>query len=186
MTDNLFTIKDFVQAEIVEKKSRFISQIKHVETEKQALDFITEIKKKHSQARHNVYAYIIKGLQGECERIRFTDDGEPSQTAGKPTLEVLQHENLSNVACVVTRYFGGTLLGTGGLVRAYSGAVKASIEKAESCGQFEEIIEYKTLSEKCSYSDYESVKRKIENQSGIIDQVTYLENVEVTYRLPKN
>ena len=181
----MFTIKDYVEAEIVEKKSRFICQIKHVETENEALDFIAEVKKKHSQARHNVYAYVVKQVTCNTERIRFTDDGEPSQTAGKPTLQMLQHENLSQVSCVVTRYFGGTLLGTGGLVRAYSGAVKAAIEKAKAERELIEMVAMQTFNKTLSYSEFENLKHEIEKQGGVIDEVTYLENVEVSYRLPK-
>ena len=180
MSDTLFTIEDSISAEIVEKKSRFIAQIQYVETEDEALEFIASVKKEHAQARHNVYAYIVKGGENKSERIRFTDDGEPSGTAGKPTLETLQHSNLSNIACVVTRYFGGTLLGTGGLVRAYSGAVKAAIEAAEVIP----LIEYSNFAQCVSYSDLETFKRKIASQNGIIDEIKYAEEVEIDYRLP--
>ena len=181
MSDTLFTIEDSISAEIVEKKSRFIAQIRHVETEDEALEFIASVKKEHAQARHNVYAYIIKGGENKSERIRFTDDGEPSGTAGKPTLETLQHSNLTSVACVVTRYFGGTLLGTGGLVRAYSGTVKAAIEAAEVIP----LIEYSNFIQCVSYSELETLKHKIASQNGIIDEIKYAEDVEIIYRLPK-
>ena len=177
----MFTIKDNIAAEIVEKKSRFIAQIQRVENEDEALKFIASVKKEHAQARHNVYAYIIKGSEGKSERIRFTDDGEPSGTAGKPTLETLQHAGLANVACVVTRYFGGTLLGTGGLVRAYSGAVKAAIEEAEVIS----LIEYTNFTQCVPYSELDSLKHKIASKNGIIDKIEYAEEVEITYRLPK-
>ena len=180
MSDTLFTIENSVIAEIVEKKSRFIAQIQHVETEDEALEFIASVKKEHAQARHNVYAYVIKGKNGAAQRIRFTDDGEPSSTAGKPTLETLQHANLQNVACVVTRYFGGTLLGTGGLVRAYSGAVKAAIEAAELV----ELLDYATFHQRVPYSSLETFKHKIAAQNGIIDAIEYAEEVEIQYRLP--
>lgn len=111
--------------EILEKKSRFIGYIFHVETEEEAIDCITNIKKKHYDARHNCYAYSI----GEDQPVlRFSDDGEPGGTAGKPILEVITGKQLCNVCIVVTRYFGGTLLGTGGLVRAYTDASKACID----------------------------------------------------------
>ena len=180
MSDTLFTIEGSVSAEIVEKKSRFICQIEHVETEDEALKFIASVKKEHAQARHNVYAYIIKASKNKSERIRFTDDGEPSGTAGKPTLETLQHAGLANVACVVTRYFGGTLLGTGGLVRAYSGAVKAAIESAEVVP----LVEYCKFSKSISYSCLENLKRKIASQGGIIDDIQFSEDVKIDYRLP--
>lgn len=111
-------------AEIVEKKSRFIADLRPVRTEEEALAFLEETKKKHWDARHNCYAWII-GVSGSFKRC--SDDGEPSQTAGKPMLDVLEGEGITNVCAVVTRYFGGTLLGTGGLVRAYSGAVQAGL-----------------------------------------------------------
>jgi len=114
--------------EIIEKKSRFIGYVRHVETEEEANEFVIEIKKKHYDARHNCFAYVI----GEEQPIlRFSDDGEPGGTAGKPILEVITGEQLKNVCIVVTRYFGGTLLGTGGLVRAYTDAAKACIAATE-------------------------------------------------------
>lgn len=115
------------QGEIVEKKSRFIATIQPVDTEEEAIAFIEATKKKYWDARHNCSAYII-GERGEIERC--SDDGEPNQTAGKPMLEVLRGLELRNVVVVVTRYFGGTLLGTGGLVRAYTQAVKAGIDNS--------------------------------------------------------
>lgn len=115
------------QGEIVEKKSRFIATVQPIENEAQALEFIESIKKKYWDARHNCFAYVLGERQ---ELARFSDDGEPGGTAGKPMLDVLLGEGLHDVAVVVTRYFGGTLLGTGGLVRAYSGAVKAGLAES--------------------------------------------------------
>lgn len=112
------------QGEIVEKKSRFIATVRRVETEQEAAAFIEEMKKKYWDARHNCSAFVI-GSRGQLTRCN--DDGEPSGTAGRPMLEVLLAEEIRNVAVVVTRYFGGTLLGTGGLVRAYTQAVKAGL-----------------------------------------------------------
>lgn len=107
------------------KKSKFIATISPANTEEKAISFIDEMKKKYYDARHNCSAYLI--LAGN-EITRFNDDGEPSRTAGLPMLNVLQGENLHNVVAVVTRYFGGTLLGTGGLIRAYSDAVKEGLK----------------------------------------------------------
>lgn len=113
---------------IVEKKSRFIATVRPVESEEEALAFIAEMRKKYWDATHNCTAFVI----GENhELMRCNDDGEPSQTAGRPMLDVLLGEEIRNVCAVVTRYFGGTLLGTGGLVRAYSGAVKAGLENCQ-------------------------------------------------------
>ena len=114
-------------AEIVEKKSRFIANVKQVRTEEEAINFVSEIKAKYRDARHNVYAYVVS----ENNISRFTDDGEPSGTAGAPVLDTILKEELTDTAIVVTRYFGGTLLGTGGLVRAYSKAAKEGILSAK-------------------------------------------------------
>ncbi|MCI9455075.1 MAG: YigZ family protein [Dorea sp.] len=112
------------EGEITEKKSRFIANVVPVSSEEEAEEFIESMKKKYWDARHNCYAYII-GERGEIKR--FSDDGEPGGTAGKPILEVLAGEGITNAAIVVTRYFGGTLLGTGGLVRAYGAAAKEGL-----------------------------------------------------------
>ena len=114
--------------EIVEKKSRFIADVLPVTSEEEAQAFIADIKKKYWDARHHCFAYVIGDRH---ELARFSDDGEPGGTAGKPMLDVLLGEDIHNVAVVVTRYFGGTLLGTGGLVRAYSGAAKAGLANAQ-------------------------------------------------------
>lgn len=124
------TIAGRCVAEIEEKKSRFIAHLAHVESEDEALTFLEEIRAEHRMARHNVYAYILRG-EGASERIRYSDDGEPQKTAGLPTLQTLQHAGLTDIACVVTRYFGGTLLGTGGLVRAYTQATQAAISESK-------------------------------------------------------
>jgi len=113
------------EGEIVEKKSRFIATTRPVESEAEALAFIDEMKKKYWDARHNCSAYVI-GERGET--MRCSDDGEPGQTAGRPMLEVLTGQEIRNICVVVTRYFGGTLLGTGGLVRAYTGAVQEGLK----------------------------------------------------------
>ena len=114
--------------EIEEKRSRFIATIRHIETQEEAASFYEEMRKKYWDARHNCTACIL-GKKGEYRHS--SDDGEPSGTAGRPMLEVLDGAGLTDVAVVVTRYFGGTLLGTGGLVRAYSGAVQAGLQQAE-------------------------------------------------------
>ena len=116
------------QAELVEKKSRFIANVRPVESEAEAVAFIDEMKKKYWDARHNCSAFVI-GTKAELTRC--SDDGEPSGTAGRPMLEVLLGEGVRNIAVVVTRYFGGVLLGTGGLVRAYTTATARALENAE-------------------------------------------------------
>ena len=116
------------QGEITEKKSRFIATVKPVESEDEAVSFINETKKKYWDARHNCSAFVIGKRQ---ELTRCSDDGEPAGTAGRPMLDVLLKENIHNAAVVVTRYFGGVLLGTGGLVRAYQQATKAGLSASE-------------------------------------------------------
>ena len=112
------------EGEIVEKKSRFIATVRPIETEEEAVAFVNEMKKKYWDARHNCSAFVIGSRQ---EITRCSDDGEPAQTAGRPMLDVLLREGITNVAVVVTRYFGGVLLGTGGLVRAYQSATQAGL-----------------------------------------------------------
>jgi uncharacterized YigZ family protein len=122
-----FTIKDEAMAEFKEKKSIFIGQVKRVESEEAAKDFIHEVKNNHKQARHNVYAYMI----GENREIqRYSDDGEPQGTGGIPMLEGLKKNDITDIVVVVTRYFGGILLGTGGLARAYSKGASIAIKEA--------------------------------------------------------
>lgn len=122
------TIEGFAVAEFVEKRSRFIGSIAPVRTEDEATAFVEEIRSRFRDATHNVYAYRLRAGAQQ----RFSDDGEPQGTAGRPALEVLQKEQLVDVAVVVTRYFGGTLLGAGGLVRAYTAGVKCAVDAAKT------------------------------------------------------
>lgn len=121
-------LENNIQAEITEKKSRFIANLFYVESTDEAEIRIKEIKKKYHDAKHNCFAYLIFE-DGEIYK-KFSDDGEPSGTAGAPMMEIIEKENLRNVLVVVTRYFGGILLGTGGLVRAYSDSLKEALSKA--------------------------------------------------------
>ena len=135
------------EGEITEKKSRFIASLRPVDSEEEAMAFIAEIRKKYWDARHHCSAFVI-GEQNEVARC--SDDGEPAQTAGRPMLDVLTGREIHNVCAVVTRYFGGTRLGTGGLVRAYSGAVQAGLENCvvlEKClaGRWKITIDYGSL-----------------------------------------
>ena len=125
MLEHYKTIYEGGEGELVEKKSRFIATVRPVETEEEALAFIEEMKKKYWDARHNCYVYSV-GMNREATRC--SDDGEPSGTAGRPMLEVLTGREVHNAVAIVTRYFGGTLLGTGGLVRAYTEAVQEGLE----------------------------------------------------------
>lgn len=122
-----FTVKGYAVSEFQEKKSTFIGYVKRVASEDEAKEFVNEIKSQHKEATHNVYAYIVgenKGIQ------RYSDDGEPQGTAGIPVLEVIKKHDLTDVAVVVTRYFGGILLGGGGLIRAYSKGASSAIDEA--------------------------------------------------------
>lgn len=125
--EEFVTIKDNVQFELVEKKSRFIANLFYVESTQEAENVIKEIRKKYYDAKHNCIAYRI--IENERIEERANDDGEPSGTAGAPMLNILQKNNLANILIIVTRYFGGILLGTGGLVRAYSARFIRSIRK---------------------------------------------------------
>ena len=127
MTEQYKTVYEGGEGELVEKKSRFIATVRPVKTEEEANQFVEEMRKKYWDARHNCWAFILGERQ---EFRRCSDDGEPSQTAGKPMMDVLTGADLTDVAVVVTRYFGGTLLGTGGLVRAYSGAVQEGLKNS--------------------------------------------------------
>lgn len=163
--------------ELVERRSRFIADIKPVSSEEEALEFIEETRKKYWDARHHCYAYIL-GDKGQVSRM--SDDGEPSQTAGKPMLDVLQGECLHDVCAVVTRYFGGTLLGTGGLVRAYQGAVKQGLR---SCVMVEKRLALRLR----VYSDYSGVGKiqYIASQAGVhtLDS-QFMENCVFTFLVP--
>ncbi len=129
MLDSYIKLVKGGQDEIIEKKSRFIGQVMPVSSEEEAYAFIESIKKKHYDARHNCFAFSIGE---EMPLLRFSDDGEPQGTAGKPILEVITGSGIHNICIVVTRYFGGTLLGTGGLVRAYTDASKAALAVCET------------------------------------------------------
>ncbi len=168
------TIAAPARAEIVEKKSRFIGQIAPATTEEEALAFINGVKAEHRMARHNVYAYVLRG-----GRIRYTDDGEPAKTAGMPTLEAIQHAGLEDVAVVVTRYFGGILLGTGGLVRAYTDATKAAIEAAEvvTVSVCVDIIL------EVPYALYEQIVRIADASGAKLKESDFAENVLLTFRM---
>lgn len=172
------TIDGCAQAEIEEKKSRFIAQLCHVETEEEALTFLEEIRQKHRMARHNVYAYILRG-SGATPRIRYSDDGEPQKTAGLPTLQVIEHAGLTDLIVVVTRYFGGTLLGTGGLVRAYTQATQAGIEAAKQVTISQCIDITITL----AYPLYDQFVHLLNNFEAKVISTHYTDTVTVVVRM---
>ena len=160
-----------ISAEIVEKKSRFIANLFYVESLDEAEEKIKEIKKKYHDAKHNCFAYLI--FKDNNISKKFSDDGEPSGTAGAPMLEILEKNNLYNVVVIVTRYFGGILLGTGGLVRAYSYSLKKAISKCtivtQECGYEVQV--------KLSYSDFEKFKYYCNKKCINIINSTYSDTV---------
>lgn len=163
------------ESEFVEKKSRFIGRIWVMETEEEALEQIRTIQKKHWDATHNVYAYIIHGGP-----TRYTDDGEPQGTAGMPVLEVLRGAGVENVLCVVTRYFGGTLLGTGGLVRAYGRAARDALNEAGIA--LKQL--WKQLDLILPYSYYERLRQEVERFGGIVSDTEYSADICIHCLLP--
>lgn len=165
-------IKTGGSGEITEKKSRFIANVFSVEGEEEAVSYINKVKKKYWDARHSCWAYVI-GNNNETQR--FSDDGEPSGTAGKPILEVIEGAKIRNCLIVVTRYFGGTLLGTGGLVRAYQAASKAGLENSKII----EVMSGVKLSVDISYNNAGKMQYICaETESSIIDTL-YGENVHM-------
>ena len=162
--------------EFTEKKSRFIGRVWQVDTEEEALSKIQEMKKLHYDATHNCWAYIIKD-----GAVRFSDDGEPGGTAGMPMLQVLEREGLSNVVCVVTRYFGGILLGAGGLVRAYTKGAKIAVDAA---GKSMKRV-WTVLYVPCPYNFYERVKLEVEAFGGLIRNTEFGTEVELEILVPE-
>ena len=156
--------------EFTEKKSRFIGRVWQVQTEEEALEKIQEMKKQHYDATHNCWAYIIKD-----GAVRFSDDGEPGGTAGMPMIQVLQREGLYNIVCVVTRYFGGILLGAGGLVRAYTKGAKIAVDAA---GKSMKRV-WSVLYVPCPYTYYERVKLEVAAFEGIIRDTLFGAEVEL-------
>ena len=165
------------QAELVEKKSRFIATIRPVSSEEEAVAFIEEMKKKYYDARHNCSAFVI-GSKGEL--TRSSDDGEPSGTAGRPMLEVLTGSGIRNIAVVVTRYFGGVLRGTGGLVRAYSGAVKMALEQCETIMRRYGV----QMLIKTDYNGVGKIQYLLGSKDVVIQDSVYAADVQMTVLVP--
>ena len=166
-----YTIKDECSAQITEKKSKFICNVFHVESVQEAEDKFNIIRKKYHDARHNCYVYKVV----EEDAFKASDDGEPSGTAGVPMLNIVNGRNLSNILVVVTRYFGGILLGTGGLVRAYSLATTTALDDSNIIKQ-EMGLE---ASFNVEYKELEEVKYHLKNRNIVISGQEYLENVKV-------
>lgn len=162
--------------EFVEKRSKFIGYIKPVTTSDEAVEFISQIKSKHWDATHNVYAYVLR----EGQTRRYSDDGEPQGTAGIPVLDVLLKENLTDCVVVATRYFGGILLGGGGLVRAYSHTAKIAVD----AGNIITMRLCKVLRVKCDYNFYGRLNSLIPESGGSVDDAVFADNVTVIFKMP--
>lgn len=159
--------------EFIEKKSKFIGYVKPVKTQEDAVAFINSIKSKHWDATHNVYAYVLK----ENNIQRYSDDGEPSGTAGVPVLDVLLKNELVDVCVVVTRYFGGTLLGAGGLVRAYSHGSKIAVES----GNVITMAPCKIMTSFVDYNFYERLNNLLNDFGANVENVEFSDKVKVTF-----
>ena len=161
--------------EFEERKSLFIGHAKHVTSEEEAMEYVKALKKEYSDATHNVWAYVLKG--GLI--ARYSDDGEPQGTAGMPTLDAIRKSGVEDAVVVVTRYFGGILLGAGGLVRAYSHGAKIALDAAN-------IItyeKYSIYSLECSYSDYQRYIVLLPQFNALIDDTDFSDKVKVTFAL---
>ena len=171
------TVKGEAHADFEEKRSLFIGHAIRTDTEEEALAFIKSLKKEYQDATHNVYAYMLRG----DTVARYSVDGEPQGTAGMPVLDVIRKSGVRNVCVVVTRYFGGTLLGAGGLVRAYSHAASIALDAAG-------IITYRPYSEfelVCGYSEYQKYNVILMDEKAVIDSTDFAENVTIRYAVPR-
>lgn len=164
------------EAEFVEKRSSFLGHVRMVETEEEAKAFVQAVKKEHYDARHNCWCYAIKDGP-----TRYSDDGEPQGTAGVPMLEVFQRQNITNFVCVVTRYFGGILLGAGGLLRAYTKSAKDALDAAGIAV----VRRWVELGIPCSYSQFERLRLETEAYSGIITEIEYGADVTIMALIPE-
>lgn len=169
MSKDYTTLSGYGEASFTEKRSEFIGYALPVETEQQALDFIAQIKKKNADARHNVYAYIVR----DNNTIRFTEDGEPKGTAGSMVLEVMKKSGITDAVIVVTRYFGGILLGTGGLTRAYTKAASDAISAA-GIAVMRELTEFSIT---CSFREYDKINHALQSYKYRTDTVDFTANV---------
>ena len=167
---------DAGEAEFTEKRSHFLGHVRRVETEAEARAFLDEMRKKYYDARHNCWCYVLH----EGGVVRYGDDGEPQGTAGQPMLNVFQRENVENVVCIVTRYFGGILLGAGGLTRAYAKAAKDALDAAGKA----RMQPFSVLLLECPYPMFERIKLLIEGHEGRIESSDYGAAVTLTFLLP--
>ena len=181
MEQKFKTIKENLTVQIVEKKSKFIANLFYIETLEDAERLIKETKKKYHDARHNCYAYILETEKNDSLIKKYNDDGEPSGTAGAPMLNIIEKEGLSNVLVIVTRYFGGILLGTGGLVRAYSEAVQEALNKST----FVEKIKGYRAEIEVEYNELENLKYYLKQDDIRIIDSLYEKNVVLKVDIAK-
>ena len=165
------------EAELVEKRSRFIGQVWRVDSEAEARARIEEVRRQHYDARHHCWCYRIREEGVE----RYSDDGEPQGTAGQPMLNVFQRENVTNVVCVVTRYFGGILLGAGGLVRAYTQSAKDALDRTG----ISVVRRWVALELPCAYAQFEAMRREVLAFGGVVEQVDYAADVLLSVLIPE-
>ena len=163
------------RGEFEDRRSRFIAQLRHVGSGEEAEAFIAEVRSRHHDARHNVPAWILSDGRERC-----SDDGEPSRTSGMPTLDVLRGAGLADVCCVVTRYFGGTLLGPGGLVRAYTAATQAAVAAAEKDGATCEMTLVVPVTIQLPYALYDRVTRLVTDAGGKVTDSLFTEDVQLS------
>lgn len=175
-SDFYYTIEKQERAELKEKGSRFIATVSPCVNKEQAMEFINQIRAEFYDATHNCFAYIL-GYDGS--EYRFSDDGEPSGSAGKPILSAIQKYDLRDVACVVTRYFGGVKLGVGGLVRAYSGCAELALQNCQK----KKVYLTEVLKIICDYNDFKSVKKILE-EGAVKSYVSYSEIIEIEAEIP--
>ena len=166
------TVRKKAFGEYSEKRSRFIAQICHVKTEEEALAIISAVKAKSHDAKHNVYAFSLS-----CGTVKYSDDGEPHGTAGKPVSDIISGAGLSDVVVTVTRYFGGVLLGTGGLMRAYQQAVKNALESAD----FVTLTLMTECSVCCDYAQANEIKKLVTENGAVLTNINYGEFVKIDF-----
>jgi uncharacterized YigZ family protein len=163
-------------AEYVEKRSRFLGKVRHVESEEEARAFIEQMKKQYYDARHNCWCYLLKNGV-----MRYSDDGEPQGTAGQPMLNVFQKEEVTDVVCVVTRYFGGVLLGAGGLCRAYTKSAKDALDAAG----ISQVRRWVEVALPCGYSIFQKLTQEVSAAGGVVTDTEYGAEVLLRALLPE-
>ena len=177
MSEGYLTAARTGEAEYVDKKSRFISRVRSVADEAEARAFIEEIRRRHADATHNVWAYTLR----EGNILRWSDDGEAGGTSGQPTLNVLRTSGLENLCCVTTRYFGGILLGSGGLVRAYSNAARLALQEAGVL----RMTPWRQGALRCPYALYDRLCRALTDRGARIEESSFGAEVELSFTVPR-